>query len=106
LESFDKWAGWALDFLGSINPPYNHNYDILVCTYYVTKWMESKALPTMTKQEVVGFIHEENLTIFEIPWEIVIDGGTQLTSRIIKYLMDRYNIKHRVKTRYHPQSNG
>jgi hypothetical protein len=64
LEPFDKWSRWAPKFLGSINHPYNHNYYILVCIDYVTKWMEAKALPTMKKQEVVGFIHEESFTIF------------------------------------------
>ena len=93
LETFDKWA---LDFVGPINPPSYHNSYILVCTYYVPKRMEAKALTVMTKQEVVGFIHEEIFTKFEIPWEIVIYEGTQFTSRLIKYLMDRYNIKHRV----------
>jgi len=103
LELFDKWA---LDFVGPINPPSYHNSYILVCKYYLTKWMEAKALTVMTKQEVVGFIHEEIFTRFGILWEIIIDEGTQFTSRLIKYLMDRYNISHRFSIQYHPRTNG
>jgi hypothetical protein len=58
--------------------------------------------PIAIEQEVVGFIHEEIFTIFGIPQEIVTDGGTQFTSRLIKDLMDIYKIKHRVTTPYHP----
>jgi transposase InsO family protein len=95
-----------MDFVGLINPPSHHNSYILVCTNYVTKWMEAKALRVATEQVVVGFLHEEIFTRFRIPREIVTNGGTQFTSRLIKYLMDIYKIKHRVTTPYHPQANG
>jgi hypothetical protein len=50
LEPFDKWP---IGFVGPINPP-SHRYSyILVCTDYVTKWMEEKSLPVVTKQVVV-----------------------------------------------------
>jgi len=41
LEPFEKWA---LDFIGPINPSSNSKKYILVCTNYVTKWAEDKAL--------------------------------------------------------------
>jgi hypothetical protein len=76
LEPFDKWT---LDFVGPINPSSYYNSYILVCTYYVKKWMESKALSVVTKQEIMGFIHEEIFTRFRIPREIVTNGETQFT---------------------------
>jgi hypothetical protein len=103
LEPFDKLA---LDFVGPINISSHHKSYILVCTDYFKNWMESKALLVTTEKAVVGFIHEEIFTRFGIPREIVIDGGTQLTSRLIKCLMDRYNIKHKVTIRYHPRAHG
>ena len=56
IEPFEKWA---LDFIGPINPPSKGKRYILVCTDYVTKWVEAKALVRETKQTIVNFILEE-----------------------------------------------
>jgi hypothetical protein len=41
IESFEKWA---LDIVGPISPMSPRKNYILVCTDYVTKWVEGKAL--------------------------------------------------------------
>jgi len=41
LKPFQKWA---LDFIGPINPTSKGKKFILVCTDYVTKWAEAKAI--------------------------------------------------------------
>ena len=40
---------------------------ILVCTYYVTKWVEDKALYYANEQYFVDFIFEEIFTRFGVP---------------------------------------
>ena len=55
IEPFEQWA---LDFMGPINPPSNGKKYILVCTDYVTKWVEAKAVAWATKY-VVYFLFEE-----------------------------------------------
>jgi hypothetical protein len=73
IEPFEKWA---LDFVGPISPmSYKNNY-ILVCTDYVTKWVEEKAIFRAPKKYVVEFIYEDIFTHFGVPREIVTDQGT------------------------------
>ena len=70
LEPFEKWA---LDFVGPINPSSKGKKYILVCTNYVTKWAEAKALVRETEQIVVNFLFEEIFVTYGVPREIVID---------------------------------
>ena len=73
IEPFEKWA---LDFVGPISPMSRKKKYILVCTDYVTKWVEAKYLFRATGESVVEFIYEEIFTRFGVPREIVIDQGT------------------------------
>lgn len=73
IEPFEKWA---LDFIGPINPPSKQKKYILVCTDYVTKWVEAKALPSATENSVVQFLFEDIFTRFGVPREIVTDQGS------------------------------
>ena len=79
---------------------------ILVCTNYVTKWVEAKAMLRATKKLVIEFICEENFTRFGIPREIVTDNGAHFVSKSMKELIEQYGIKHYKSSPYHPQENG
>jgi len=103
IEPFEKWA---LDFIGPTNPPSKQKKYILVCTDYVTKWVEAKALVSTTKNSVFHFLYEDIFTRFGVPREIVTDQGNQFTSNLVEKLMEEYKIKHRRSTPYHPQENG
>jgi hypothetical protein len=103
IEPFDKWA---LDFVGPISPMSRKKNYILVCTEYVTKWVEAKSLFRATKKSVVEFIYEEIFTRFGVPREIVIDQGTQFTSKLMREFTKKCGIKHRKSCPYHPQANG
>jgi transposase InsO family protein len=101
IEPFKKWE---LDFVGPINPTSKKKKYILVCTDYVTKWVEAKALPASSEQSVVDFLFNDIFTRFGVPREIVIDQGTQFTSHLVKSVTEQYQIKHRKSTPYHPQA--
>eukprot|EP00253_Pinus_taeda_P009719 PITA_09719 len=60
----------------------------------------------LMKKFVVNFLFEEIFTRFGVPREIVIDQGSQFTSKMVKGLVEDYKIKHRKFTPYHPQANG
>ena len=84
IEPFERWD---LDFVGPITPTSKGKSYILVCTDYVTKWIEAKALPRATEQAIIDFLYENTFTRFGIPREIVMDLGTQFTSKLIQSLM-------------------
>ena len=103
LEPFEKWA---LDFIGPINPSSNSKQYILVCTDYVTKWAEAKALVRATEKTMVNFLFEEIFVSYGVLREIVTDQGTQFTSKLFKHITEKYQIKHKRSTPHHPQANG
>jgi hypothetical protein len=103
IEPFKKWA---LDFVGPISPMSNKKNYILVCTDSVTKWVEEKSLFKATEKSVVEFIYEDIFTYFSVPHEIVTDQGTQFTLNMMKEIIEKYGIKHRKSSPYHPQANG
>ena len=103
IELFEKWA---LDFIGPINPPSQGKKYILVCTDYVTKWVEAKPLSRDTEQTMVNFLFEDIFVRFGVPREIVTDQGAQFTSKLVQEIAEKYKIKHRKSTPYHPQANG
>ena len=91
IEPFEKWA---FDFVGPISPMSCKKKYILVCTDYVTKWVEAKALFRATKKSVVEVIYEDIFTRFGEPREIFTDQGTQFTSKLMKELTTKYGIRH------------
>ena len=52
LEPFEKWG---MDFVGPINPPSRKRSYIIVCTDYLTKWVETKAIKAATEEKVAEF---------------------------------------------------
>ena len=92
--------------MGPINPSSQQKSYILVCIDYVTKWVEAKALTRATEQVVLDLLFENIFAHFGIPREIVTDGGPQFTSHLIKKLVEKYGIHHRITSPYHPQENG
>jgi transposase InsO family protein len=103
IEPFEKWA---LDFVEPISPMSRKKNYILVCTDYVTKWVEAKALFRDTEKSIVEFIYEDMFTLFGVPREIVTYQGTQFTSKLMKELTEKYGIKHHKSSPYHPRANG
>jgi hypothetical protein len=80
INQFEKWA---LDFMGYIFPMSRKNRYILVCTNYVTKWVEYKYILHDTEQAIVDFLFEVIFSRFGVPREIGTDQGTNFTSKFV-----------------------
>ena len=85
IEPFEKWP---LDFVGPINLPSNRKNYILVCTNYVTKWVEGKALARETKEMMVSFLFEEIFVRFGVSRQIVTNWGEKCTSKLVRDIME------------------
>ena len=102
IKPFEKWA---IYFVGPISSMYRKKKYILVCTDYVTKWVEAKDLFQARKKYVVEFIYEEIFTQFGVLRGIVTDQGPQFTSKLMKELTTKYGIEHCKYSPYQPQAN-
>ena len=55
---------------------------------------------------MVTFLFEEVFVRYGVPRQIVTDQGVLFTSKLVRDLIEKYKIKHRKSTPYHPQANG
>ena len=102
---FEKWG---IDFVGPISPAsrYGQKRYILVATDYVTKWAEAEAVKSDDAATVARFMYEHIITRFGCPKELVSDRGSHFINSTIQALTEKYQIKHRKTTPYHPRANG
>ena len=77
-----------------------------MCTNYLTKWAETKAIKAATEEKVDEYLRENIFYKFGYPRELVTEQGNQFTSSLIEDLLTHHKIKHRTSTPYHPQDNG
>ncbi|XP_022150300.1 uncharacterized protein K02A2.6-like [Momordica charantia] len=102
VEIFDVWG---IDFMGPFPPSYGKNY-ILLAVDYVSKWIEVVATSTNDARVVVRFLQKHIFTRYGTPQYLISDEGTHFLNRAIRSLLSKYNVRHRIATTYHPQSNG
>ena len=85
--TFEPFEKWGMDFVGPINPPSKQKSYIIVCTDYLTKWAETKAIKAATEEKVAEFLRENIFYKFGYPRELVTDQGSQFTSNMIEDLL-------------------
>ncbi|XP_059301873.1 uncharacterized protein LOC132053786 [Lycium ferocissimum] len=101
----DLFDVWGIDFMGPFVSSYNNKY-ILVAVDYVSKWVEAVALPNNEGKSVTVFLKKHIFSRFGTPRAIISDGGTHFCNRLFKALLEKYGVKHKVATLYHPQTSG
>nr|GFA26457.1 reverse transcriptase domain-containing protein [Tanacetum cinerariifolium] len=100
-EIFDVWG---IDFMGPFSSSKGKKY-ILVAVDYLSKWVESKALPTNDARVVVKFL-KTLFSRFGTPKAIMNDRGTHFCNDQFSRVMAKYGVTHRLSTAYHPQTSG
>ena len=102
VEIFDVWG---IDFMVPF-PPSSGNQYILVIIDYVSKWVEAVALPTNDSRVVIKFIKKYIFTRFGTLRAILRDGGKHFINHLVKNLLAKYGIHHKVATTYYLQMSG
>nr|GEY26575.1 reverse transcriptase domain-containing protein [Tanacetum cinerariifolium] len=77
---------------------------ILVAVDYLSKWVETKALPTNDARVVVKFL-KSLFFQFGTPKVIISDRGTHFCNDQFAKVMSKYGVTHRLSTAYHPQTS-
>ncbi|KAL4366766.1 hypothetical protein GQ457_05G020870 [Hibiscus cannabinus] len=102
VELFDVWG---IDFMGPFPSSHGDLY-ILLAVDYVSKWVEAISTPRNDAQTVLKFLHKHIFTRFGVPRAIISDEGTHFDNKLIAKAAQRYGIRHKIATAYHPQTNG
>ncbi|KAL4369314.1 hypothetical protein GQ457_05G015090 [Hibiscus cannabinus] len=102
IELFDVWG---IDFMGPFPSSFGNLY-ILLAVDYVSKWVEAIASPKNDSKTVLKFLHKNIFTRCGAPRAIIGDEGTHFDNKLIAKALQRYGVRHRISTAYHPQTNG
>nr|GEV59932.1 reverse transcriptase domain-containing protein [Tanacetum cinerariifolium] len=100
-EIFDIWG---IDFMEPFLSSRGNKY-ILVAVYYLSKWIEAKALPTNDAQVVVKILNSL-FARFRTLRSIISNRGTHFCNDQFAKVMLKYGVTHRLSIVYHPQTSG
>jgi len=96
----------GIDLVGPLLITTRTNRYIIVATDYLTRWPEAKAVPDAGANTLAQFIFEEIICRHGTPKIILSDQGRNFISETIRILCEKFLIKHKFSSPYHPQTNG
>ncbi|XP_070017607.1 uncharacterized protein [Nicotiana sylvestris] len=105
ILEIDIFDVWGIDFIGLFVSSCRSAYS-LVAVDYVSKWVETAALPNNEARSVVTFLKKNIFTRFGTPKAIISDGGSHFCNKAFDTLLAKYGVTHKVSTPDHPQESG
>nr|GEY17722.1 reverse transcriptase domain-containing protein [Tanacetum cinerariifolium] len=97
---------WGINIAGPFPEGPRKVKFLIVAMDYFTKWIEAKAVATITGGLVKKFVWDNIVCRFGIPGEIISDNGKQFRDNPFKDWCDKLNITHQFTSVKHPQFNG
>ena len=73
---------------------------------YFTKWVEAKALATITEKNIRSFVWRNIIYRYEIPRVLVSDNENQFDNSAFRDFCSELGIKNHYSSPAHPQANG
>ncbi|GJS12599.1 reverse transcriptase domain-containing protein [Tanacetum coccineum] len=97
---------WGIDIAGPFPVAAGGLKFLIVAIDYFTKWIEAKAVATITGNQVKRFVWDNIVCRFGLPGEIVLNNGKQFCDNPFKDWCTRLSITQRFASVKHPQTNG
>ncbi|KAK3006537.1 hypothetical protein RJ639_015910 [Escallonia herrerae] len=106
LNSPIPFAMWGMDILGPFPPASTQQKFVIVAIDYFTKWVEAKALSSITEQKCEDFLWRSVVCRFGIPRVLVTDNERQFDNYTFRVFCANLSIEQRFTSVAHPQTNG
>ncbi|GKF08765.1 reverse transcriptase domain-containing protein, partial [Tanacetum coccineum] len=97
---------WGIDIAGPFPEGPGKVKFLIVAMDYFTKWIEAKAVATISGTQVKKFVWDNIVCHFRLPEEIVSDNGKQFSGDPFKDWCKKLNIIQHFASIKHTQSNG
>jgi hypothetical protein len=97
---------WGLDIVGPLPTAQGNLKFTFVAVEYFTKWIEARAVSTITSKTAQKFFWQNIVCRFGVPSELTVDNGKQFDSQDFRDFCFSIGTKLAFALVYHPQSNG
>ncbi|GJX56895.1 reverse transcriptase domain-containing protein [Tanacetum coccineum] len=97
---------WGIDIAGPFPEDPGKVKFLIVAIDYFTKWIEAKAVATITGNQGNKFVWDNIVCRFGLPGEIISDNGKQFRDNPFKDWCEKLCIRQCFASVKHPQANG
>jgi ribonuclease HI len=97
---------WGLDIVGPLPMAQGNLKFTFVAVEYFTKWIEARAVSTITSKTAQKFFWQNIVCQFGVPSKLTFDNGKQFDSQDFRDFYFSIGTKLAFASVYHPQSNG
>jgi hypothetical protein len=97
---------WGLDIVGPLPMAQGNLKFTFVVVEYFPKWIEGRAVSTITSKTAQNFFWPNIVCRFGVPSELMVDNGKQFDNQDFRELCSSIGMKAVFAFVYHPQSNG
>jgi hypothetical protein len=97
---------WGLDIVGPLPTAQGNLKFTFIVVEYFTKWIEARAVSTITSKTAQIFFWQNIVCRFGVPFELIVDNDKQFDSQDFRDFCFCIGTKPVFTSVYHPQSNG